>query len=597
MVDDETIRVFESLAEEELAAVASCIPVDVNARIALFSEVLRVIDYLTILQSCSEPEKHLLTSDFQIIQWGCNKATTQLLSSLKTTGIPMCQSSVDSRSYAMTLLHQLGRSALMRRAAEMMRCGFITAKPFKNGFTIRMAEFASSQFIDTLEFYRWEDLADSLDKDELRMRNEWEIFNAENCIQLLDRPGNFFGYEKYPFTDWYRSDIDELMMPLIRPWDSGKGIMVAYGARPEVDNHFLAKSFELLTKWRGEAGIHPNAQFGGTTGADVTAIVTIVMSFHLKHVHFVMLASKRYPEISIPQSLTIWGPMSELQQSISDFTGLEISRVQKAVEAITLQANEVSILDKRSTPFMPLLIGLDNGYVLRPISSLNRNPLLSVTTLLEWRYPKALANISALREEWLRSEIYGLFQGVRYICVDGNIKIKEGGKSITDIDAAIFDILTGELALIQIKWQDYFTNDIRKLRSKSSNLASELDEWSHAVSEWVKRKEMGEIANTLRLNPKKHGVISKIYLFAISRSVAQVQGFGFSPINTNLALANWPQFSRVRFELGPAKQVFCEMHRILKSEWNKKIEPKPIDVEILVAGRSIRFENLWNSFD
>jgi hypothetical protein len=46
---------------------------------------------------------------------------------------------------------------------------------------------------------------------------------------------------------------------------------------------------------------------------------------------------------------------------------------------------------------------------------------------------------------------------------------------LTDIDAVIFDRLTGELALFQLKWQDYSTNSLRETRSKASNLVKELD--------------------------------------------------------------------------------------------------------------------------
>jgi hypothetical protein len=34
-----------------------------------------------------------------------------------------------------------------------------------------------------------------------------------------------------------RSDIDEVMKPLIQPWDSGRGIMVTYHANDEVLQH------------------------------------------------------------------------------------------------------------------------------------------------------------------------------------------------------------------------------------------------------------------------------------------------------------------------------------------------------------------------
>ena len=38
---------------------------------------------------------------------------------------------------------------------------------------------------------------------------------------------------------------------------------------------------------------------------------------------------------------------------------------------------------------------------------------------------------------------------------------------ITDIDAAVFDVTTGELGLFQLKWQDFSSSDVAKQRSKA----------------------------------------------------------------------------------------------------------------------------------
>jgi hypothetical protein len=246
---------------------------------------------------------------------------------------------------------------------------------------------------------------------------------------------------------------------------------------------------------------------------------------------------------------------------------------------------------------MPLLIGLGNGLVMRPVSSLARNPFLSIRSLVEQRDANAVNAFLKPREEWLRSDIYALFQGNRYECVNGSIKVRDKGRVITDLDAAIFDRVTGELALIQIKWQDYHTNDVRHLRSKARTLAREMDDWATRVTEWLRDKDAMSIAQNLRLNTHKNRPFSSIYLFGISRSTARTQEYGYPTTNSLLALANWPQFYRVRSEVGPAKRVFYGMHRALRAEKNQVVNTRAMPVEVKVAGHSIRFEDLWAAFN
>jgi hypothetical protein len=598
MSDNPYYSAFKSLAEKEEAHIASIIPRDEDSRFALFLEALRAIDYWTVFQSHARQEQRLPLADFQIMQWGWNKAAAHLFSPLKRpNGVPVHKSTDESRSYAMAFLHQLGRATLMHRTAEMIRFGFMTAETIDDGFIVRKTDLVSSQFLDNLEFSRWEKLEQHINDENQKFYKNWKILNFAELNQVQHHVGNYFGREKVDFKKWQRADIDSLMIPLIHPWDSGSGMMMGYGARPEVDHHFLAKASEQIKEYRDDAGLHPNSNFSDTTGADITAVAIIVTALHLKHIHFALLASKHYPEISIPISLTIWGPMKDLEKSIADFSGMKLSRVEKAVKAITLRPQEAIFLQKHSTPFMPLLINLDNGFVVQPVSSLGRNPLLPVVTLLEWRDPLASIAISKPREAWLRSEIYAMFQGTRFICVEGSIKVRNGEKLITDIDAAVFDLVWGELALIQIKWQDFHTNDIRKLRSKASNLAKELDDWARGITEWISLQGMQGVANSLRIRGAKIKPISNVYLFAVSRDAARTKGFGFTTTQENLAMANWPQFKRVRFDLGPEKRVFHDMHTILREEADKQINPKPMPVQITVSGEVIRFEDLWNTFE
>ena len=63
-----------------------------------------------------------------------------------------------------------------------------------------------------------------------------------------DVPGAFFALRPdKPLERWHREDIESLMLPLVKPWDTGRGVMVSYGARPEIDAHFMAEAVQLAS--------------------------------------------------------------------------------------------------------------------------------------------------------------------------------------------------------------------------------------------------------------------------------------------------------------------------------------------------------------
>ena len=599
MSDQSIPEQLRTLANEELGRILAHIDVPPDQRFPLFLEALRMIDYWSVFQIVLPSEKRLSVPDFQLMQWGWNLVAGHFLPRVETThkGLPIGSSTEKDWSFAMTLLHQFGRIMLTRRAADMVHYGFLTGEAINGGYLLRMADFTASQLLDVLEFSEWERLEGVVTQNTNKTYKDWQVFDLSK-ISIPTQVGNFFGHnDPAPFKKWKISDLDSLMLPLIKPWNTGAGMFIGYEAREEVDSHFLTEAAELVKEWRDEAGFDPQAQIAETTGADVFAIAAIVVSLHLKHIRFGLLAAKHYPEIPITQSLTIWGPIDEIVATVSHFTAWDVGRIQNAMDVITMRPEEAGFLCQYSTPFMPLLISVGNGFVVRPISSVGRNPFSSIFALLEHRNRTSVNALSKPREGWLRSEIYALFQGTRYHCLEGSVKLRSRDKVITDVDAGVFDKVTGELALFQIKWQDYFTNDVRKLRSKAKNLTTEFDEWASKVTQWVREKGPNGVASTLKIGGRRSRPMSNVFLFGISRTWARTQGFGFTAKHANLAIANWPQFMRTRFTVGPAPHVFQEIHRVLQSEAEETVKTKPIPCEFKIGGRLLQFENLWAGFE
>ncbi len=243
---------------------------------------------------------------------------------------------------------------------------------------------------------------------------------------------------------------------------------------------------------------------------------------------------------------------------------------------------------------IPLLVSFENNVVLRPVASISRNPLVATANMLIARDPRTRDAFDAPREGLLRNHLYAMFQGQRYLCIEGSIKLRCGSQIVTDIDAAVFDRTSGDLAVFQLKWQDFLTNDVRALRSRASNFAREVDEWADRFTEWIKARSVADLGRTMRISPRKHGPILRIFLFAISRTTARVRGYGYSSKHEAVAVASWPHFVRVRREVGPVDCVLDRIHQVLAEEASASVKVEPVSVEWTIAGRRMWFKDLYN---
>lgn len=599
MMQDKIARELTSLADSELARISGMLPTDASHRFVIYMQALRQMDYWSVFQLLLPKESRLKPWDLEILWLGWNRAVEYLFLGRTEKGFPFSKVTKESNQSAISLLHNLGRSVLVKRVADMVRHRYVRAAKTKNGWNIRKIGNANDQFLDVLELSRWAKLEATMKAlSDGQKFNGWTLFELSKADHIANRVGRFFGRNSSEaISALERENIRELMELLIHPWDSGFGIMMGYDAAPEVDAHFLAKAMLLVIEWRNEAGFHPKVTIDGMSVRDLTLAIAAMVSLHLKHVHFALIAMKTHPAISIPDSLTIWTPRDEIEETISGLTDLEPQIVRKLVTAMSLRAEDVSGLSRYTYPFMPLLIDLGNGLMLRPVSSISRNPFYSIRTLFERRYQNSRNHLSVPREGWLRSELYAMFQGTRYSCIAGNIKIRSHGVLVTDIDAAVFDFTTGELALFQIKWQDFSTNDVRELRSRASNLSREMDDWAERVSRWIERSSREHVAKSLRLKLRPHKQITSIFLFGISRAIARTQGFGFATQHSNLATASWSHFSRLRTQIGPSANVFADLHATLRAQMSESLAALPMPFSLKLSGIEFRFEDLWNAYD
>lgn len=597
MIRNEMETVFLELADTAIFETEALFPSDMLNRAALFIELTRAMDLAFVESLYFSQQRKLGAPERSLLSWGYNLAIEKLLPSLRIIkGFPLFESTQETRVFALNMLLKLGQYTLLRRVATMIRAGIVTAEESGDEIMVRGVDGAKAQLLDIIEFSKLRQMEKDFREGNTTAQG-WQVEDMDAQEYVSHFPGAFHLHESYKEKDnWLHDNIGSVLEPLVRPWDSGRGIMVEYGASPEADDHFFTLAGLAGLRWRDEAGIHPKAQFNGYSGRDLISVTIAITALHLKHTELVLAALQKYPEVSPYQSFTIGGSKKELVESIAQYIGMNADLVGRVMDSLTLQPHQVSIMNNDTTPFIPLLFGA-NGHVIRPISSLIRNPLISVCSQLKAQNNNAVNVLSKDREDWMRSDIYALFRGNRYQCISGSIDLKDGARFLTDIDAVVFDKITGELALFQIKWQDYFTDDVKKICSRASNLTRAMDKWASVVEDWVLKNDSSKIAHALRMKLPKQRAITSIHIFGVSRTFGRVQGFGSKGVNSAIAISNWPHFVRIRNEVGPTKHVISKMHTAIKEASDASVEVEAEPFELIVSGKRIRLEDLWNKFE
>jgi hypothetical protein len=538
----------------------------------LLLEGCRVIDFHHVVHFMSDaPERGLSDFDFAVMARGWNAFLALLLPHVgNLKGIPTVESTPEFRQSVLSILLSLGGATILQENAEMYRHGMAECTIDGTTITFRMSDRCSvDHFLDRLE--------------EDKLRRLEDNMPGDNIFKEIIRQTSV-------------EDLDDRIRALVFPWHLNEKVtMTGYGAEPDIDRHYFARVVETTREGIEDAGIHDDTILGSITGKDLKIVVFLITSFYLKHIRFVDVAKRAFPEINTAMSLTIWKPRDELVQSITDFTGMAESTVSAAIDLLTVKPGHESYFESEVTPYFPMLIKVTENYLLEPVTSVFRNPFHGIRMMHEATDRKAAVNLLAHRERWMAFELYNLFQGGRYVCMEGTTNLRKGGKIVTDIDAAVFDITTGELGLFQLKWQDFSSNDVAKQRSKAKNFVEKVDAWAWSVQGWLAEFGTQSLLRSLRI--KSTSGISQIHLFALGRSAARFQSYGYVSQVGAIASATWRQFTRLRYEVGPSERVLSDLHAAIQAESTTPLTLIPIRQVMQLRTHTVVLENLWNAFD
>ncbi len=535
----------------------------------LLIEACRCLDHAHVIQLMSAHEHAMLPPhDFDIIVRGWNVLLSLLLARIGGfSGIPILESTPGTRQVAMSLMHAAGRYVLFRRTSEMVRHGMVSGTATDTEIEVWISDRTlSDHFHDQVDRSRFTELS------------------AQFAPRHMPDPRGPQGRR-----------IREEMAALTFPWKTPKGVMVGYTTTPEIDTFFLHSVIDSTIQWRDEAGIHPEAGLGACTGEDLTAVVNVLLSFYLKHIMFVEEAILRPLGVNQHMSLTIWKKRDELLASLVA-AGASPDVAEAALDLITVRPADAAFFMDEHTPGIPLVIEISEGYLLTPVSGIFRNPFHHIRMLRESASSKLQNAFREHREGWMADDLYRLFQGTRFQLVAGQTRLRRNGKTITDIDAAIFDNITEELVLFQLKWQDFSTSSVRVQRSKAKNFVTQVGAWGEKVTSWLDEFGVAALCKSLKIRLPGGELPTLVRLWAIGRSNARFQSYGYDA-GAQVLVLTWPQFVRLRFEIGLGEDVFAQITDRAVEETAAAARRTPMPFVIDHRGVRTVFRDIWSSFD
>ena len=354
-----------------------------------------------------------------------------------------------------------------------------------------------------------------------------------------------------------RENIINRMKALCFVWQEH---FIGYDGDQDVENYFnnLAYLDSIHdTEWDMYS---QDVLFNNVTYASFVDSVVDLSGYAIKHLYFVNILKEDHPELLTENLFYLLKTKDDLLKLIKENGNLSIEQADVVLNCLSLCPRKQSLYINSQATCAPLIKISTNQYLHSCAGSLY-HPFSFMLENLTVLYPNDCSRNRAKREGVFRDQLYEMFPD--WQCIKRPINITKKGQRITDIDAAVFDSKTGEIALFQFKWQGHTSLSPKTLLSKSKNYINEVTEWAEKLTNWIEESTESDIGRLLGVKSKFVDK-SKIYLFAIGREHGNYSGT--APKTTNCVWIQWYHLLNYILRVGGKINRISEMHRDLKEE-------------------------------
>lgn len=380
-----------------------------------------------------------------------------------------------------------------------------------------------------------------------------------------------------------RDKISKQMDRMVKP--ASKHYMT-YDTNPRIDNYYIDIGKSEATKMFGRHSFPDHVKFGGIEFHLYCEAVEIMVGWALKHLHFISLLLDRRPQMDFRNLCTLLNFKIDVLGYLQSAVELDSNACKQILDALTLTQDNVDYHCAVPGNFVaPAYIEVGGNKVISPIWGNLSHPFLFLLNELKRRYESDWFDNVNHREKMFRDDIYSFFKGDRFYRHSVQLLIKKGGKVLTDIDALVYDKMTGKIALFQLKSQDFFGYSLRQ-RSNRKQEMLKANNWVQLITDWILEQSEEEIAQKIGV----HDPISKsnFRLFVIGRNAANFSGPEVP--DKRAAWGIWLQMHRLSQKFlnsaDPIENLFSSI--ILDSPYQKEKPDVPPEA-LEIGGKKIIF--------
>lgn len=263
-------------------------------------------------------------------------------------------------------------------------------------------------------------------------------------------------------------------------------------------------------------------QFNGIYYGNIVQSIIDFSGYSIKHIYCANALKSAHPELLSENLFSCIFVENDLARLIASNQEIDIDKAKIIIQALSLTNDNADYYNNTKASCAPLIKISKNQYV-RSVRGFLEGAFEFALYRLHALFPKDWDRNVNTRENTFRQQLYLLFDDDRFLCIPHTIIIYSNGRTQTDIDAAVIDKITGEIALFQLKWQDPTDYSSFAMKSKKNNYNEQTEKWITIIDEWLKSSSESDLASKLGIK-KKYIDKRKISLFVLGRHHGNYSG-------------------------------------------------------------------------
>lgn len=515
MLNSEPIAVLKERIKSKERKLASSFQAD--KRIALF-EIIRAMDmyFWYVLSLKNDSAKQEETSERSYLhQFGSSKVLSLFVGEhCINKGAPLFQSTKELQQWAEAVIGHSGYLGLCEMIIDLARYGLVELL-MPSDTEIRVVLKTKHVGIELIE------------------KEEFDIL-GKLAVEMDEKERSIILHQ--------RKKMIKRMSTFVKPW---RQHYIQYETAPDIDAFYEKLGLLWIRSNCITADSFPGeATFGGLPYYFYKVLVVTMVSWTLKHIDFCQALWEKHPSLELRNTLTITRNYDLQCGYLSDALDVRIEEVAQALSTLTLTPSNKSFHLSSPRTYIPPVIQISSDSIVCPLAGmLSGGTFYFMLAELRRQFPQDWDRAVNAREDLFRNDLRFLFPGKHIFIAKKSIKIKIGKRTLTDIDAVVFDQQNGTLGLFQLKWQDPFGTSMQKRETKKGNILAETNSWIDRVSSWLLDKEPDEIAQAFSLEQFTKIKVSKVLLFILGRYYVHFSGD--EPPDSRAAWGMWPQVLRL----------------------------------------------------